>query len=281
MNKLKFLGTMLMATMLSSNVVLANTSINDMPEEELARALASVLKKNPKVAYDAVVEYTKFQKNNEPLEEKELNKTEQKIAEILKDNPQLVMGALQIYEQNKQQEELLKQAEKYQKYIDEIHSDELYLGNPKGKYVLTEFFDFSCGYCKQMAPRLKSLIAKNQDLKVVLKPVSFLSQTSEIAARAAVAASKQGKLQDMYIRIMEEVRPNESSIEKIAKDLKLDMKKYKEDIKSKETTDLLAKIRTTADNIGMKSVPTLVLNGMPLYAVEEVQLQRAIDVLRK
>ena len=84
----------------------------------------------------------------------------------------------------------------------------------------------------------------------------------------------------MYLKIMQEVRPNEVSIEKVAKDLGLNMDKYKEDMKSKQTDELLDKVRKTADNINMKSVPTLVLNGMPLYAVEEVQLQRAIDVLR-
>ena len=164
--------------------------------------------------------------------------------------------------------------------INEIHSDELYIGNKEGKYVLTEFFDFSCGYCKQMAPRLKKLIEKNPDLKVVLKPLAFLSPSSESSARAAIAASKQGKLLDMYVKIMQEVRPNKDSIKKIAKELKLDMKLYEEDYASEETTKLLARIRKTADNIKVKSVPTLVLNGMPLYAVEDVQLQRAIDVLR-
>lgn len=49
---------------------------------------------------------------------------------------------------------------------------------------------------------------------------------------------------------------------------------------SEETKELLASFKETADKIGMRSVPTLVLNGLPLYAVEEVQMQRAIDVLR-
>ena len=39
--------------------------------------------------------------------------------------------------------------------------------------------------------------------------------------------------------------------------------------------------RKKSEKIKIKSVPTLVLEGMPLYAVEEVQLQRAIDILRE
>ena len=280
MKKLKLLTTIVISAMLGANVAKAELNLNDMPEEELARALSSLLRKNPKIAYDAVVEYSKLKNENKELEYKKLTPAEEKIAEILKDNPDFVVGALQIYEQTQQQEELLKQAENYKLNINEIQSDELYFGNKEGKYVLTEFFDFSCGYCKQMAPRLKKLSENNPDLKIVLKPLAFLSNTSEVAARAAIAASKQGKLLDMYTKIMQEVRPNENTIKKIAKDLKLDIKLYEEDYASEETTKLLAKIRKTADSIKIKSVPTLVLNGMPLYAVEDIQLQRAIDVLR-
>ena len=199
---------------------------------------------------------------------------------MLKDNPVLVVGALQIYEQSKQQEELLKRAEDYKAYIKDINSDEIYAGNPNGKYILAEFFDFSCGYCKQMAPKLKKLIDNNPELKVVFKPVAFLSKNSEVAARASIAASKQGKFLDMYLKIMEEIRPNQSSIEKIAASLGLNMEQYKADFNSKETDKLLEKIKKTADNIKLKSVPSLGLNGMPLYAVEEIQLQRARDVLK-
>ena len=131
-----------------------------------------------------------------------------------------------------------------------------------------------------MAPRLKNIIEKNTDVKLILKPVSFLSPTSELAAKAAVAANKQGKLLEMYQRLMSEIRITEPAIEKIAKDIGLDMAQYKKDYDSKETTNLLAEFKATADKIKMRSVPTLILNGMPLYAVEEVQLQHAIDVLR-
>ncbi len=280
MNKIKLLTTAALSTMLSYNVAIANTNLDNLAEEEIARSIVSLLKKNPKIAYDAVVEYGKMKKNNEKYEDKTLTKVEEKLAAVLKDNPAIIVSALQIYEQQKQQEELLKKAETYKAHVADINSDEIYAGNPNGEYVLAEFFDFSCGYCKQMAPHIKSIIEKNPELKVVFKPVAFLSKNSEVAARASIAASKQGKFLDMYLRIMEEVRPNQKSIEKIASDIGLNMEQYKEDYSSNKTNDLLRKIRKTADSIKMQSVPTLVLNGMPLYAVDEMQIQHAIDVLK-
>ena len=131
-----------------------------------------------------------------------------------------------------------------------------------------------------MAPRIENIIKKNPDVKVVFKPVSFLSPNSELAAKAAVAAHNQGKFLEMYSGLMAERVVNEPVIDKLARNLKLDMVKFKKDYASDETKNILQSIKATADKIGMKSVPTLVLNGMPLYAVEEIQLQRAIDVLR-
>ena len=110
--------------------------------------------------------------------------------------------------------------------------------------------------------------------------MSFLSPNSELAAKAAVAAHNQGKFLEMYSGLMAERVVNEPVLDKLARNLKLDMAKFKKDYASDETKNILQSIKATADKIGMKSVPTLVLNGMPLYAVEEIQLQRAIDVLR-
>jgi protein-disulfide isomerase len=164
--------------------------------------------------------------------------------------------------------------------MSEINEDDLIAGNPNGKYTLVEFFDFSCGYCKKMAPNIKKIIDKNPDVKVVFKPVAFLAKASEYAARGAIAAGRQGKFLEMYVKIMEKNRVTEVDLEKIAKEIGLDMEKYKKDYGDKKTEKEIEKIKATADKIGMKSVPTLIIDGMPLYATEEVQIQHAIDVLR-
>ncbi len=265
----------------SANVATATEKFDNISEEALVRAVVNVLKKDPKIAHDALVKYNKDAKEQQMRNEKELNELEKKVAEILMDNPPIIVGALQIYRQQEEQKKLLDEAENYKKYAKEINRAELFAGNPKGKYTLVEFFDFSCEYCRQMAPRIANIIKKNPDVKVVFKPVSFLSPNSELAAKAVVAAHNQGKFLEMYSGLMAEHVINEPVIDKLVRNLKLDMDKFKKDYASDETRNILKSIKETADKIRMKSVPTLVLNGMPLYAVEEIQLQRAIDVLRK
>ena len=169
MKNIKMLSIALLSILLNYNIATANIDLNNATEEDIAKAIANVLKKNPKIAYDSLKAYkdniAKYQ------EEKPMSELEAKLAEVLKDNPLLVVGALQIYEQQRHQEELLKTADMYKEHIAEINSGNLVLGNPNAKYTLTEFFDYSCGYCKKMAPKIKKLIEKNQDLRVDRKSV--------------------------------------------------------------------------------------------------------------
>ena len=281
MRKLKLLSTIALGTMLATAPAYAEQDFNDVPEEEVASAIVNVLKKNPKIVYDSLEQFYK-DRDAKTVEYKEdgFSPLEQKIAAVLKDNPLLLVGALQVYDQERQQKELLKTANNYKDHLDDINKADIFVGKPDAKYTMVEFFDFSCGYCKQMAPRLKNIIEKNPDVKFIFKPVSFLAPISETAAKAAYAAHKQGKFVDMYARLMAEVRVNESGIDKIAQEIGLDMEKYKQDMNAPETSAVLDNIKATAEKIQMRSVPTLILNGMPLYAVEEVQIQHAIDVLR-
>ena len=67
------------------------------------------------------------------------------------------------------------------------------MGNVKGSLVIYEFSDYNCGYCKRMFPTIQQLLANNDDIRLVIKEFPILSQSSLIAARAGVAAQKQGK----------------------------------------------------------------------------------------
>ena len=281
MRKIKLLSTIALSAMLSVAPAYAEVDFNDVPEEEVASAIANVLKKNPKIVYDSLEQFYK-DRDAKTAEYKEdgFSPLEQKIAAVLKENPLLLVGALQVYDQEQQQKELMKTANNYKEHLAEINEADIFVGPENAKYTMVEFFDFSCGYCKKMAPKLKNIIEKNPDVKFIFKPVTFLAPISETAAKAAIAAHKQGKYLDMYTRLMAEVRVNEPGIDKIAQEIGLDMEKYKQDMNAPETSAILEKVRGTADKIQMKSVPTLILNGMPLYAVEEVQIQHAIDVLR-
>jgi protein-disulfide isomerase len=73
-------------------------------------------------------------------------------------------------------------------------------GNRKGEVTLVEFFDYRCPYCKQVQPRLRELLSADRELRIACKEFPILGSVSVTAARAALAAHRQGKYEAFTTR---------------------------------------------------------------------------------
>ena len=104
------------------------------------------------------------------------------------------------------------------------------------------------------------------DVKVVVKnfPLSFHKQ-ARIAAKYALAASRQGKYKEMYHMIMENFRKlkaNEDLPLEYAEELGLDINKFKQDANDPYFEDLIKKESLElAQNFERKSVPKFLVAG--------------------
>ena len=206
-----------------------------------------------------------------------------KVESALMAKPQMIINAMQAYEEQ-QREEALKKAEENVK----ANAEELYnregdgvMGNPDGKIVLVEFFDYSCGFCGRIYPVLKQIIANNPDLKVVAKPMAFLSPASKIAAEASLAAVEQGKFAEVYSALFEtEGRLDETKIYAAAEKAGVDLEKLKADMKSEKVQKTLNSVSELAGKIQVTGVPTLVLNNKILQTLDAKVIQEAIDAAK-
>jgi len=68
-----------------------------------------------------------------------------------------------------------------------------FVANPDGKVTVTEFFDYRCPHCINVAPKVLQLIHGDPDVRFVFKEWPIFGATSEHAALAALAAKAQGK----------------------------------------------------------------------------------------
>jgi protein-disulfide isomerase len=68
-----------------------------------------------------------------------------------------------------------------------------FVANPAGKISVTEFYDYRCPHCINIAPKVVALIHSHPDVRFVFKEMPIFGDTSEHAARAALAAKAQGK----------------------------------------------------------------------------------------
>ncbi|MBV9994211.1 MAG: thioredoxin domain-containing protein [Caulobacteraceae bacterium] len=68
-----------------------------------------------------------------------------------------------------------------------------FVANPNGKVTVTEFYDYRCPHCINVAPKVVNLIRTRPDVRFVFKEMPIFGPVSEHAARAAMAAKAQGK----------------------------------------------------------------------------------------
>src|SRR5581483_6668370 len=59
-----------------------------------------------------------------------------------------------------------------------------FVANPGGKVTVTEFYDYRCPHCVNVAPKVLGLIRSRPDVRFVFKEMPIFGATSEHAARA-------------------------------------------------------------------------------------------------
>jgi protein-disulfide isomerase len=82
------------------------------------------------------------------------------------------------------------------------------------------------------------------------------------AARAAYAAQLQGKFWEMHQKLFSNGEHLEQSdLEAYARDVGLDLARFKLDMQSKAATDKITADKKLADALGVKGTPTIFING--------------------
>jgi protein-disulfide isomerase len=146
-------------------------------------------------------------------------------------------------------------------------------GNPSGAVTIVEFADFECPVCGAVYPVLeKAFEAKKDKVRFVFKFLPLPKHPhAEPAARAAIAAMNQGKFWEMHHKLFENQEHLErSDLEQYARDLGLDMAKFKADFDAKQTTDRIEADRKQADALKVKGTPTIYINGREYDRSQEI-----------
>ena len=207
------------------------------------------------------------------------------IESYLKSNPKIVRESLEAAQRQEEQERQRRAEENYKNHIDELHNtnNSPFIGPKDAKITIVEFFDFNCGYCKRVAPAMMKVIENNSDVRIVLKPVAFLSQTSETAARALLAANELNPKN--VVKFYEDLLTSKESISEATIDAALERAGYTvAEIKKAMHSDTVNKnfeeIADLSQRVEVRGVPTLIINGAPLRAIDYAPIQRAIDGLK-
>lgn len=200
---------------------------------------------------------------------------EQIVRDLIRREPEIVLEALDALEKRGEarQREAAKQALNERRRELENDPDMPVAGNPQGRVVIVEFFDYRCPYCKRMAAPIKELLAAEKDVKLVRRDWPILGPPSVIASRAALAARAQGeqryeKFHDAMMTAR--VQLDENSIFQIARESGLDIDRLRRDMESPRIAAILQKTDALAR--------ALAFTGTPGFAIGDALVPGAVDL---
>jgi len=187
------------------------------------------------------------------------------IRKTLLENPEIIQEALQILQERQVLEQQRQQAAALETAREALMSGDLTPvgGNPNGDVVLIEFFDYQCGFCKRAFPSVKDALAQDGQVKMIYKEFAILGPQSVKAARAALAAHKQGQYHAFHDQLMQmRGRLSERKIMDLAQSLNLDLERLRQDMDSQEITDELQRTRDLAQQLNITGTPGFIIGDI-------------------
>lgn len=194
------------------------------------------------------------------------------VREYLLKNPSVIREALQALQVQEEREKVERAAAHLKSLQTEIYSDadSPAVGNPSGDVTIVAFFDYNCGYCKKTLPELQTVLAKDKSVRVIYKELPILGEHSQLAARIALAAQKQGKYEAFHHALMTAETTDEETIKSVSDKLGLDYAKLQKDSNDPKINEALVR--------NYRLAAALEINGTPAYIVGGQIIPGAIDV---
>lgn len=143
--------------------------------------------------------------------------------------------------------------------------------------VLVQFFDYSCGYCRQSNADVERLLREDPRLKVVWREFPVLGPDSDAAARISLAAARQGRFREFHARMFALGRPTAALLQQAAQQAGVQTEP-----ESAETRSELTRNQQMGRTIEAQGTPTFVVGEEVLQgAVGYEALREAIRRTRQ
>jgi protein-disulfide isomerase len=210
---------------------------------------------------------------------------ERRVRDYLLDHPEVIMEAVSRLEARQRTEEETAGQKILTERAEEIFRDpdSPVVGNPDGDVTLVEFFDYNCPYCRQMAPLMVQAEAADPKLRIVYKEFPILGPNSVFAAKAALAARKQGKYGEFHKALMQTRGvTDEARTLAVAAQVGLDSERLKVDMQDAAIRDFIDRNMALAQALHINGTPGFVVGHRILTGATDLKsLQAAIQEARE
>ncbi|MCL6230041.1 DsbA family protein [Bartonella bilalgolemii] len=208
------------------------------------------------------------------------------IRDYLLNNPE-IMIEMQLILQEKFEQHRQQEAQKQAKIIKLLEKEifqspyDAVLGNPNGKIVLVEFFDYNCRHCKRSYSDLISLTQEYSDLRIVIKDLPILGPDSietHIIAYVFRKLFPEKYFQFHKQLLMSQGRANEAKAIKIAVSLGANEKELRNAMQNLNLRKFFQENIQIASDLNITGAPAYIIGDkIFIGAVEKNILQAAIE----
>jgi protein-disulfide isomerase len=137
-------------------------------------------------------------------------------------------------------------------------------GPADARVTLVEFVDYECPHCRTAQALMRQVLdTYPRQVRLCFKHFPLSGHTnSRLAAEATTAAQKQGKFWPYNDKVWDNAdNLTPALLEKIAKDIGLDVARWRGDMNSDEVKAAVSRDKSDGATLGINSTPTIYING--------------------
>ncbi len=204
---------------------------------------------------------------------------ERRVRDYLLEHPEVILEAMERYQERRRTAEQGEAQAILKARADEVFRDPQSPvgGNPDGDVTLVEFFDYNCPYCRRVGPIMITAEAADAKLRVVYKEFPILGPNSVFAARAALAAHRQGKYVAFHNALMAvEGVADRDKVLQVATQLGLDLDRLKRDMDDPVIQRMISKNLALAQALRINGTPSFVAGDQIVRGAIELKALQAL-----
>lgn len=199
------------------------------------------------------------------ISEEERTLFRDEVRSYLMDNPEVIMEAVQALEQRQADAEAEADLTLVSDNADALFDDGFSFvgGNPDGDVTLVEFMDYRCGFCKRAFSEVEQLLAKDGNIRFIVKEFPILGEQSLLASRFAIA-TRQIEGDEAYKALHDALMSFNGDItlaalRRLSATYDLDSDAIEAHMNDDAVTEEITKTRALAQELRITGTPTFVL----------------------
>ena len=207
----------------------------------------------------------------------------QKVRAYLLAHPEVLEEAFTKLQANKEAASAVKSKAAIAEHRQAIERDPRdFVANPNGTVTVTQFYDYRCPHCINVAPRIVALAKANPDVRVVFKEPPIFGDVSEHAAREAIAVHRaKGDVLGLYAAMMATRPLDAAAIDRIAAAHQVDPKAVETGPAKQDADKQLDDVRKLAETLGIEGTPAFIIGDAMIPGEDMDAVNAAIAAQRK